>query len=92
MNAAGTAYMADLTSAASFYAVNGTQVVGARQTGWTAGTGTQNKGAFAADTTYPISSIQYNAAEHQALSSAFTALQQRVLALEAAMRTHGLIN
>lgn len=52
---------------------NGLQVVGARDAGWTTGTGTPNKGAFAADTA--------------------TAAQaaQRVLALEAAMRSHGLI-
>lgn len=90
--AGGTAYMADLPSATSFYAVNGTQVLSARQTGWTAGTGTQNKGTFNADATYPISSTQYSAAEVQALSAAVTTLQQRVLALEAALRTHGQIN
>lgn len=54
--------------------INGVKVVGSRETGWTAGTGTPNKGAFAADTA--------------------TAAQaaQRVLALEQALRAHGLIN
>lgn len=53
---------------------NGVQVLGARVTGFTAGTGTPNKGAFAADTA--------------------TAAQaaQRVLALEQALRAHGIIN
>lgn len=56
------------------FAINGSQVVGPRATGWTAGTGTPNKGAFAADT------------------ATATQAAQRVLALEQAMRTHGLIN
>lgn len=54
--------------------VAGLQVVGARAAGWTSGTGTPNKGAFAADTA--------------------TAAQaaQRTLAIEQALRTHGLLN
>ena len=54
--------------------VAGNQVVAARQTGWTAGTGTANKGAFATGT------------------ATATDCAQRILALEQALRTHGLIN
>lgn len=53
---------------------DGVQVVGAREAGWTAGTGTPNKGAFAADTATAVQAAQ------------------RVLALEQALRTHGLIS
>lgn len=57
-------------NAADSYSVGGTKVVGLRDTGWTAGTGTPNKGAFAAS----------------------TAAEQRILAIEQALRAHGLIN
>ena len=53
---------------------NGLQVVGPREAGWTAGTGTPNKGAFAADTATAVQAAQ------------------RVLALENALRAHGLID
>lgn len=71
--------------------VNGTQVVTARQTGWTAGTGTPNVGAFAA---YAggTRSATYVQAEAQATDDAAKAASQRILAIEAALRTHGLIN
>lgn len=61
-------------TAAGAHIYNGVQVLGPRVTGFTAGTGTPNKGAFAADTA--------------------TAAQaaQRVLALEQALRAHGIIN
>lgn len=54
--------------------VNGNRVVTDRQTGWTAGTGTPNKGAFAADTATAVQAAQ------------------RILAIEQALRAHGLIN
>lgn len=54
--------------------VNGAKVLGPRETGWTVGTGTPLKGAFAADT----ATLQQTA--------------QRTLALEQALRNHGLIN
>lgn len=54
--------------------VSGTKVLGARDTGWSAGTGTPNKGAFAADTATAVQAAQ------------------RVLALEAMLRTQGVIN
>lgn len=73
------------------YKVSGLQVVGARQTGWTASTGTPNKGAFNADLAFTVSAT-YTQSEIQAIASALTAERQRTKALEDAMRTHGLIN
>lgn len=61
------------TNPAALYR-DGVQVVGARDTGWTAGTGTQLKGAFDANT------------------ATATQAAQRVLAIENALRAHGLIN
>ncbi|RWI46826.1 MAG: hypothetical protein EOQ93_29300 [Mesorhizobium sp.] len=76
---------------ASQYNVGGNQVVGARQTGWTAGTGTANKGAFAAyaGQTHTASYVQ---ATIQALDNAARDASQRVKAIEDALRAHGLIN
>ena len=54
--------------------VGSDQVVGARQTGWTAGTGTASKGAFATG------------------SATVTDVAERLLAIEQALRAHGLIN
>ncbi|MDM3281815.1 phage tail protein [Citrobacter sp. Ce104] len=73
------------------YKVAGLQVVGARQTGWTASTGTPNKGSFNADLAFTVSAT-YTQSEIQAIASALTAERQRTKALEDAMRTHGLIN
>jgi hypothetical protein len=56
------------------YKIAETQVVGPRETGWTAGTGTADKGAF--DTT----------------TATLADCAERILALEQALRTHGLIN
>lgn len=58
----------------SAYHVGSTKVIGAQDTGWTAGTGTALKGAFNANT------------------ATATQAAQRVLAIEQALRTHGLIN
>lgn len=71
--------------------VAGTKVVGARETGWTAGTGVANKGAFA---TYAGQTVSagYVQAEAQATDDATKGNSQRIKALEDAMRTHGLIN
>jgi hypothetical protein len=52
----------------------GTKVLGVTETGWTAGTGTPNKGAFDADI------------------ATLTEVSQRLLAIEQALRTHGLID
>lgn len=61
------------------------------ETGWTAGTGTANKGAYA---TYAgqTASVGYVQAEAQATDDAALANSQRIKALEDAMRSRGLIN
>jgi hypothetical protein len=87
----------DISHAAHFsiatgkeYRVNAVKVVGGRDTGWTAGTGTANKGAFAAyaGQTHTGSYVQ---ATVQALDDATKAASQRIRAIEAALITHGLI-
>lgn len=72
------------------YQVAGLQVIGPRQTGWMAGTGTPNKGAFNGDTTHTYTG-SYVQATAQATQDDLLAARQRILALEQAMRTHGLI-
>ena len=73
------------------YKVAGLQVLGARQTGWTAATGTANKGAFDADQVFTVGAT-YSQTEVQALANALRAERQRTKALEDAMRAHGLID
>jgi hypothetical protein len=73
------------------YFYNGTKVLGARDTGWTAGTGTPNKGAFGADTSISISAT-YTQSEIQTIVTVLIATKQRVLALEQMARAHGLLN
>ncbi|ECZ6990410.1 phage tail protein, partial [Salmonella enterica] len=67
------------------------KVVGARQTGWTAATGTTNKGAFDADLTFTVSDT-YTQSEIQAIANALIAERRRTKALEDALRAHGLID
>jgi hypothetical protein len=71
--------------------IDATKVVGPRDTGWATGTGTALKGAFAAyaGATHTGAYVQ---ATIQALDDAAKNASQRVLALEAMLRTHGLIN
>jgi hypothetical protein len=73
------------------YKVAGLQVVGARQTGWTAATGTANKSAFNADLAFAVGAT-YTQTEIQALADALMAARQRIKALEDMARTHGMIN
>lgn len=73
------------------YKVAGLPVLGARQTGWTAATGTANKGAFNADQSFTVGAT-YTQAEVQALADALKAACQRIKALEDTARTHGMIN
>lgn len=73
------------------YKVAGLSVLGARQTGWTAATGTANKGAFDADQSFAVGST-YSQAEVQALADVLKAACQRIKALEDMARTHGMIN
>ena len=71
--------------------VDGVRVVGARQTGWTAATGTPLRGAFAAAAP-GTASAAYAQAELQQVLNRAAAAEGRIVALESAMRTHGLIN
>lgn len=73
------------------YAINGSQVVGARDTGWTAATGTSNKGSYSTYAGATISATPTQA-EVQAINDALKAASERIKALEDMLRTHGLIN
>lgn len=72
------------------YKVAGLQVIGARQTGWTAATGTAFLGAFNANQAFTVSAT-YTQTEIQAMATALTETRQRLKALEDMARTHGLI-
>ncbi|MCZ8547175.1 hypothetical protein OOJ09_23545 [Mesorhizobium qingshengii] len=71
--------------------ISGNQIIKAREIGWTAGTGTANKGAFAsyAGQTHTGAYVQ---ATVQALDDAARNASQRIKAIEDALRVHGLIN
>jgi hypothetical protein len=73
------------------YNVNGTKVLGARDTGWTAATGTALKTAYATYTAGTASG-SYVQAELQSVMTALQSASQRIKALEDMCRTHGLIN
>lgn len=79
------------TFQAASYLVAGLQVVGPRITGWTAATGTPYYGAFNGNTTYAAGAT-YLQAEAAAVASGLLEARQRIIALEKAMRDHGLIN
>lgn len=79
------------TFEAASYLVAGLQVVGPRITGWTAATGTPYYGAFNGNTTYAAGAV-YLQAEAAAVASGLLEARQRIIALEKAMRDHGLIN
>lgn len=79
------------TLQAASYLVAGLQVVGPRVTGWTAATGTALLGAFNANTAYAAGAV-YLQAEATAAYAGLTEARQRIIALENAMRNHGLIN
>ncbi|MDH2313320.1 hypothetical protein [Methylobacterium brachiatum] len=70
--------------------ISGMSVIGPRKTGWAAGTGTPNRGAFDANYTQTMAPT-YSQAQVQALQNQVLALAQRVLALETDLRAHGLI-
>jgi hypothetical protein len=72
------------------YYVNSIQVVGARDTGWTAMTGTGSKATLAAAAAGTVSAA-YVQAEAQASRDRIAALEARLRSLDAALFTHGLI-
>ncbi|MGX8939600.1 DNA stabilization protein [Symbiopectobacterium sp. Eva_TO] len=71
--------------------IDNKQVVGPRETGWAAATGTAFIGAFNADQSYAAGAT-YSQAEIQALAAGLVKAQQRIKALEDMARTHGLID
>ena len=75
----------------SSLSVDGLKVIGPRQTGWTASTGTSNKGAFNADLDFPVSDPPTQA-EVQAIATELIATRRRIKSLEDMARAHGLIS
>ncbi|MDR6874794.1 hypothetical protein J2Y55_005832 [Bosea sp. BE125] len=80
----------NLVSAAAVYQINAVKVVGARDTGWTAMTGTGSKAALATAAAGTVSAA-YVQAEAQASRDRIAALEARLRSLDAALFTHGLI-
>ncbi len=77
-------------AAGSVYQINAVKVVGARDTGWTAMTGTGSKAALAAAAAGTVSAA-YVQAEAQASRDRIAALEARLRSLDAALVAHGLI-
>lgn len=73
------------------YSINGTKVIGSRQAGWTAATGTALLGAFNANQTYSASAT-YTQTDIIAIRDGLIQARQRIKALEDMARNHGLIN
>lgn len=76
--------------AGTSYLVGGVKVVGARDTGWTAMTGTGSKGALAAAAA-GTAAAAYVQAELQSALDRIAALEARLKSYDAALVTHGLI-
>lgn len=89
--ATATQSLASPLNVATSYSVGGTKVIGARQTGWTAATGTALLGAFNANQAYTAGTT-YTQSEVAALATGLQQARQRILALETALRLHGLID
>lgn len=76
------------------YKVAGLQVVGARNTGWTASTGTASKAGINGSTTYTVSAT-YIQSEIQAIATGLQQIRQWAVAMQTAVGAtsgHGLIN
>lgn len=89
--ATATQSLASPLNVTTSYSVGGTKVIGARQTGWTAATGTDLRGSFNANQTYTVSAT-YTRSEVSAMATGLQQARQRIKALEDALRTHGLID
>lgn len=83
--------LASSLGVATSFSIDGVKVLGPRQTGWTVGSGTANLGTFNADQSFTVGAA-YSQAEVQAIATELVAARKRILALEQALRTHGLIN
>lgn len=76
------------------YSVGATKVVGARNTGWTASTGTASKAGINGSTIYTVSAT-YTQSEVQAIATGLQQTRQLLVALQTALGAtsgHGLIN
>ncbi|EFA4122982.1 phage tail protein [Escherichia coli O49:H9] len=89
--ATATQSLASPLNVTTSYSVGGTKVIGARQTGWTAATGTALLGAFNANQSYTVGTT-YTQSEVAAIATGLEQARQRILALETALRLHGLID
>ncbi|HHE4628113.1 TPA: phage tail protein [Escherichia coli] len=89
--ATATQSLASPLDVTTSYSVGGTKVIGARQTGWTAATGTALLGSFNANQSYTVGTT-YTQSEVAAIATGLEQARQRILALEAALRLHGLID
>lgn len=82
--------LASPINVATSYSVGGTQVIGARVTGFALLTGTGYFASFNADAAQTISST-YNQSEVAAVAAQVTTARKRIKALEDALRAHGII-
>ncbi len=89
--ATATQSLASPLNVTTSYSVGGTKVIGARQTGWTAANGTALLGAFNANQAYTVGTT-YTQSEVAALATGLQQARQRIVALETALRLHGLID
>ncbi|EEC9630936.1 phage tail protein, partial [Escherichia coli] len=89
--ATATQSLASPLNVTTSYSVGGTKVIGARQTGWTAATGTPLLGSFNANQSYTVGTT-YTQSEVASLATGLQQARQRILALETALRLHGLID
>ncbi|MHA0866187.1 phage tail protein [Enterobacter wuhouensis] len=86
--------LASPLNVATSYSVGGTKVVGVRNTGWTASTGTASKAGINGSTTYTVSAT-YTQSEIQAIATGLQQVRQLAVALQTALGAtsgHGLIN
>lgn len=93
-SAAALQTLASPLNVSTSYSVGGTKVVGARNTGWTASTGTASKAGINGSTTYTVSAT-YTQSEIQAIATGLQQIRQWAVAMQTAVGAtsgHGLIN
>jgi len=90
-SATGSQTLLSPLNVATSYSVDGTKVVGARQTGWATASGSALLGAFNASQAYSAGAT-YSQSEASNMATGLQQARQRIKALEDALRAHGLIN
>lgn len=90
LTATGTQTIASKLSVTGALQVDGVQVVGPRDGGWTPGGGTGTKGGMNADKAYSASA-DYVQSEIRALADGLSEVRKVTKALQDALTTHGLI-